>query len=76
MCSQCHAGRCAVHSCSDENLMYVCTAVARQWPRDRRINNGVMQPVSKQRIGICVPATTNSQTVGNGILYTVRAKGL
>jgi hypothetical protein len=28
-----------------------CTDVAMQWPRDRRINNGVVQPVSRQRIG-------------------------
>jgi hypothetical protein len=39
-----------------------------------------MQPVSRQRIGKHVPAATNAHattaTVGNGVFYSVRAKGL
>jgi hypothetical protein len=31
-----------------------------QWPRDRRINNGVMKPVSRKRIGKYVPAAKNT----------------
>jgi hypothetical protein len=49
-----------------------------QWPRDRWIN-GVMQPVSRQRIGKHVPAAMNTHativTLGNGIFCSARAKG-
>jgi hypothetical protein len=37
-----------------------CTAVAMQRPRDKRIENGVMQPVSMQRIGKHFPAASNT----------------
>jgi hypothetical protein len=47
-----------------------CTAVAVQWPRDR-INNGVMQPVSRQRIGKHVSAATNTHAIFELLLKTV-----
>jgi hypothetical protein len=62
--------RCRMHSpgkgrngdtpvgCSGR-IAVACSAVAMQWLRDRRINNGDMQPVSEQRIGKHVPAVTN-----------------
>jgi hypothetical protein len=42
-----------------------------QWPRDRRIYNGVMQLVSRQRIGKHVPTATNSQVAIELLLETV-----
>jgi hypothetical protein len=42
-----------------------------QWPRDERINNGVMQPVSRQRIGKNVPAATNTHSTIELLLETV-----
>jgi hypothetical protein len=38
---------------------------------DKRINNGVMQPVSRQRIGRHVPAAMNTQTIIELLLETV-----
>jgi hypothetical protein len=38
-----------------------CTAVAMQWPRDRRKNNGVMEPVSGQQLGKHFPTAKNTQ---------------
>jgi hypothetical protein len=52
-----------------ENIV-VCTAVAMQWPRDRRINNSVMQPMSRQRIGRQVSAATNTHAI-ELLLWTV-----
>jgi hypothetical protein len=41
-----------------------CTAIAMQWPQDGRIN-GVMQPISSQRIGKHIPTAKNTHaTIG------------
>jgi hypothetical protein len=60
------------------NYIVAWTAVALQRPRDRLINNGVMQPVSRQRIGKHVPAVANMHAtiellLETVILYSVRA---
>jgi hypothetical protein len=46
-------------------------AIAMQWPQDWQINNGVMQPVSRQRIGKYVPAAMNTHTTIELLLETV-----
>jgi hypothetical protein len=48
-----------------------CTTVAMQWPRDRRINNGVMQSVSRQQIGKHFPAATNTHATVELLLEMV-----
>jgi hypothetical protein len=48
-----------------------CTAVAMQRPRNRRINKGVMEPVSRQWIGKHVPAATNTHATIELLLETV-----
>jgi hypothetical protein len=42
-----------------------------QWSRDRRINSGVMQPVSRQRIGKHDPVATNTHATIELLLETV-----
>jgi hypothetical protein len=42
-----------------------------QWLQDRRTNNGVMQPVSRQRIGKHIPAATNIHSTLELLLETV-----
>jgi hypothetical protein len=42
-----------------------------QWPRDRRITSGVVQPVSRQWICKHVPAATNTHATIELLLETV-----
>jgi hypothetical protein len=49
----------------------MCTAVAMEWPRDRGMNNPVMQPVSRQRIGKHVLPTTNTHATTEFLLEMV-----
>jgi hypothetical protein len=42
-----------------------------QWPGNRRINNGIMQPVSSQLNGKHVPAAMNTNATIDFLLETV-----
>jgi hypothetical protein len=53
------------------NATVACAAVAMQWKRDRRINKGVMQSVSKHRIGKKVVAATNTNATMELLLEKV-----
>jgi hypothetical protein len=48
-----------------------CTVVAMQFPRDRRINNDIMESVSRQWNGKHVPAATNTHSTIELPLETV-----